>query len=59
MLMATEQRSTIPSRRSTPLRFAEHLVAPVLFGLIIVLAQALAIEDGKVRVAEKRRSTTT
>jgi hypothetical protein len=68
MLMATEQGFAIPTQRSThlaalgrsylftPLRFAENLVATVLFGLIIVLAQALGIDkDGNVMAAEKRR----
>jgi hypothetical protein len=56
MLMAAEQGSTSRTCHFTPLRFVENLVATVLFGLIIVLAQALGIiEDGKVMAAEKRR----
>jgi hypothetical protein len=49
MLMAAEQGSTSRTYHFAPLRFAENLLATVLFGLIIVLAQALGIiKDGKV-----------
>jgi hypothetical protein len=43
---------------TTPLRFAETLLATVLFGLIIVLARAPAVEDGKGSVVKKRRPSS-